>query len=207
MNNPWLKISHYDYENHMFEIGQAQVLNNLTKYYLDKYSPESFALLGCTTGNGLEHIKSETTKYVHAIDINPNYLQRTKERFKGEIKNLKTYNIDIQKSELSINNIDLFFTGLVLEYVEPIKSLNKIIQCLNKNGVLIVIIQKNTHTSSVSKTEYKSLEKLSNIFREVNEGKVDEFIQSRKMELIKRNEIELTKNKSFISLEYRMKRK
>ncbi len=207
MNNPWLKISHYDYENHMLEIGQAQVLNNLTKYYLDKYCPESFALLGCTTGNGLEHIKSETTKYVHAIDINPNYLQRTKERFKDEIKNLKTYNIDIQKSELSINNIDLFFTGLVLEYVEPIKSLNKIIQCLNEDGVLIVIIQKNTHTSSVSKTEYKSLEKLSDIFNEVNEGKIDEFIQSRKMELIKRNEIELTKNKSFILLEYRMKRK
>jgi len=31
MKNPWLEISYSDYENHMTEIGQAKVLNKLTK--------------------------------------------------------------------------------------------------------------------------------------------------------------------------------
>ena len=53
MENPWLNISHTDYENHTIEVGQAQVLNKLTKECLDKCLPEKFALLGCSTGNGL----------------------------------------------------------------------------------------------------------------------------------------------------------
>ncbi len=51
MINPWLTISHSDYEGHMLKTGQAQVLNELTKNCLDKYKPETFALLGCSTGN------------------------------------------------------------------------------------------------------------------------------------------------------------
>ena len=96
MSNPWLEISHSDYENHMTEVGQAEVLNKLTKYCYDKYRPVNFALLGCSTGNGLEHINSETTRNVHAIDINPDYLHITRNRFESKIENLKTYNIDIR---------------------------------------------------------------------------------------------------------------
>lgn len=207
MHNPWLEISHSDYENHMIEVGQAQVLNSSTKYCLDKYLPESFALLGCSTGNGLEHIKPEITKKVYAIDINPEYLNRTKEKFENKINNLEILNTDIQNDELIIKSVDLFFVGLVLEYVKPEKALKKIINTLNEKGILLIVIQKNKQTSFVSKTEYKSLEKLTDISNEVNEVEIDRFIHSENMELINREEIELTKNKSFISLEYRMKEK
>lgn len=44
MNNPWLNIVNSDYENHMIEVGQAQVLNGLTQYSLDKYQPIWFLL-------------------------------------------------------------------------------------------------------------------------------------------------------------------
>ncbi len=205
MKNPWLNISHSDYENHMIEVGQAQVLNGLTKYCLEKYLPENFALLGCSTGNGLEHIKTEITKRVYAIDINPEYLKITNENFESKINNLEIYNIDIQNDELAIKNIDLFFVGLVLEYVEPEKALNKIIKTLRKKGILSIVIQTNKNTSFVSKTKYNSLEKLSYISNEVNEKEIDRFIQSKNLELIKREKIELTKNKSFIYLEYKMK--
>lgn len=80
MKNPWLEISNSDYENHMTEVGQAQALNSLTKYCLDKYLPKNFILLGCTTGNGFEHIKPEITKRVYAINIKPKYLDKTKEK-------------------------------------------------------------------------------------------------------------------------------
>ena len=202
MSNPWKEIPYSDYESHMIEIGQAQILNALTKYCLDKYLPEKFALLGCTTGNGLEHVNSEFTKVVYAIDINQNYLKKAKENFVDKITNLETINIDIQNEELKIKDIDLFFVGLVLEYVEPEKTLKKIINTLNHKGTLFIVIQRNYQTSFVSKTKYKSLEKLAEISKEVNENVIDRFITSENLLLIKREELHLTENKSFITLEY-----
>ena len=205
MDNPWLEISGSDYENHMIEVGQAQVLNKLTKYCLDKYLPENFAILGCATGNGLEHIKPEVTNKVYAIDINSEYLNETEKKFKTKINSFETLNLDIRKDDLTIKNIDLFFVGLVLEYVEPERTLKKIIGTLSKNGILFIVIQKNQEASFVSKTQYKSLEKLTNISNEVNRQKINKFILSENMELIEQEEIKLTENKSFMKLEYKMK--
>ncbi|RXQ94443.1 class I SAM-dependent methyltransferase [Ancylomarina salipaludis] len=205
MENPWLKINHSDYENHMIEVGQSQILNSLKKYCLDKYQPKNFALLGCATGNGLEHVKSNVTNKVYAIDINQEYLNKTQEKFENQIINLELLKRDIQNEELAIKNIDLFFVGLVLEYVDPKKTLNKIIETIGKNGILFIVIQKNKQTTFVSKTKYKSLETLSDISNDVNENEIDSFICLKNMELIKKEEIELTKSKSFITLEYRKK--
>lgn len=203
MDNPWLEIISSDYENHMIEVGQTIVLNNLTQYSLEKYKPENFAILGCTTGNGLEHINPEITHIVHAIDINPEFIAITRVKFEKKINGLKTYNLDIGEDDLMFRNIDLFFIGLVFEYVDPLKSLKKIIQTLKENGVLMIVIQKNIQTTIVTKTKYKSLEKLEGISNEVNEVEIHQFILSNNMELISRKTIELTKNKSFIILEYR----
>ena len=204
MNNPWIEIPYSDYERHMIKIGQAQVLNSLTKYSLDKYSPENFALLGCATGNGLEHINPEITKCIYAIDINQNYLNKTKENFAGKLNNLETINVDIENDELIIQNVDLFFVGLVLEYVETKRTLKKIINTLNNKGVLFIVIQKNRQSSFVSKTKYKSLEILCDYSKEVNEKEIDTFIRSEKLLLLNREEIYLTENKSFITLEYKL---
>lgn len=205
MNNPWLNILNSDYENHMIEVGQAQVLKGLTKYSLDKYQPKSFALIGCATGNGLEHIKPEITKNVYAVDINPEYLYKAREKFNAKIHNLVICNTDIQNDEIKFKNIDLIFIGLVLEYVDPEIALRKLIRTLSGKGILSIVIQKNNLTSFVSKTKYKSLEKLSEISNEVNEEKMDKFLKSKNMELIKRDEIILTENKSFLTLDYRIK--
>lgn len=205
MENPWLKIKHSDYENHMIEIGQSHVLNSLTKYCLEKYQPKNFALLGCATGNGLEHVKFNVTDKVYAIDINQEYLNKTQEKFENQITNFELLKKDIQQEELAIKNIDLFFVGLVLEFVDPQKALNKIIETISKNGILFIVIQKNSQTTIVSKSKYKSLKTLSDISNEVDENKIDSFIRLKNMELINKEEIELTKRKSFITLEYRNK--
>ena len=205
MTNPWLEILHTDYENHMSAVGQAQVLNKLMQRSLRAYQPERFALLGCSTGNGLEYVNTDITKAVFAIDINPDYLNIVHKKFKGKIGNLKTINMDIAKDELKIEKINLFFVGLVLEYVEPIAALEKIITTLSPKGVLTIVIQKNKETAFVTKTQYKSLEKLSAISNEVNEREIDDFIKSKHLELLNRKELELTADKSFILIEYRKK--
>lgn len=206
MPNPWLKIPYSDYENHMREIGQEQALNRLTKYYLDKYRPLTFALLGCATGNGLEHVNPEITKEVFAADINREYLKIARERFRAKIRNLKMLHLDINTDELPFSQIDLLIAGLILEYVEPERTLRKFVRALNENGIMALIIQKNKKTSFISKTRYHSLETLSETSREVNEKEVDILLRTMDMELLKREEIALTETKSFISLEYRLKK-
>lgn len=178
----------------------------MTKYYLDNYQPSAFALLGCSTGNGLEYVNPAITKHVFAIDINPRYLEITREKFKDKIKNLKTLQLDIEKEGLPFSNVDLIIAGLILEYVKPEPALKKMVETLNENGILTLIIQKNKRTSFVSKTRYHSLESLSEISREVDEKEIDALLRALDMELLKREEIPLTKNKSFISSEYRLKK-
>ena len=203
MNNPWLKISPSDYENHMTAVGQAQVLNKLVKDYLHKYRPKSFALLGCSTGNGLEHIGDET-KDVYAIDINPEYLNMLEKNFGQQINKLQILNLDIQKDALPFKNIELFFVGLVLEYVEIKETLHKIIKTLKHQANLVIVIQRNKNSAFVSDTKYKSLEKLTKISNEVDEIKMDQIIRSQNMDLIERKEIVMNPDKSFVVFNYQL---
>lgn len=203
MNNPWLEIPSDDYENHMSEIGQSQILNQLIEKHLNQYKPKKFALLGCSTGNGLEHIDSRITKTTYVIDINPKYLEITYHKFHKTL-NLKPYNIDIQNTALDFMDVELFFIGLVLEYVDPLKSLKNIITTLAKNAILSLVIQKNEKTTFVTSTKYKSLEKLSKISNQVNEDNISSFLLQNGFELINRDVIVLNKNKSFIYFNYQL---
>ena len=76
--NPWLDIPPDDYENHMSspEVQQLQALNTLFKKVLDTVRPSSLAVIGCTTGNGFEHIDTRVTKRIVGIDINAAGLER-----------------------------------------------------------------------------------------------------------------------------------
>jgi hypothetical protein len=66
MTNPWLSNSAEEYEAHMAsaEVGQHQVLSQLFKTVLEEHRPLSLATLGCSTGNGFEHIDPATTRWV-----------------------------------------------------------------------------------------------------------------------------------------------
>jgi len=76
MKNPWLTIPAADYEAHMAlpQVAQAQALNALMAAVLTQYAPKSLSVIGCTTGNGFEHIDTTHTRRVVGIDINPDYL-------------------------------------------------------------------------------------------------------------------------------------
>jgi ubiquinone/menaquinone biosynthesis C-methylase UbiE len=203
MINPWLTITSSDYENHMIEVGQSQILNDLTDLFLKKYKPKSFALIGCATGNGLEHINNKVTTNVYAIDINPDYLLQTRIRYENNIQNLITFCIDLQKDKFDISNIDLAFCGLILEYVEPDIVLKKISEILNVHGKIVIVIQKNIKTSFVTKTKYKSLESLSKFAKEIGEKNVTDICKRLNLKMIYRKEIKLNEKKSFVVLAFK----
>lgn len=202
MQNPWLNIPSSDYTSHMTEVGQAQLLSRLTKESLEQFKPNRFALLGCATGNGFEHINNKITSKVYAIDINGDYLKKCEAQFKDKIPGIETLKLDIQENELNLQDIDLYFIGLVLEYVNPEKALKKIVRTLAKNGRLVIIIQKNEPTNFVSKSSYHSLAKLANFSHEVDEAKISSFLKQKKLNLIEQKIIRLSNQKSFIKLVY-----
>lgn len=199
MNNPWLHISFEDYESHMSDaaIGQLQVLSSITKELLEKFKPASFALPGCTTGNGLEHINPEITKTVHAVDINPEYLQILNERYSQKIKNLHAYCQDINSETFKFKNINLCHLALVLEYVNPEKVLKKAAACLYKNGIISVVIQNSGKSDFVTKSKYESIHKLASIPHEINAEKIITIMKSLKFSLTEKKVYQLPNDKMF----------
>lgn len=200
MENPWLKIPYTDYENHMLQVGQAQVLNALTRHYLERYEPSCFILLGCSTGNGLEHVGPGTER-VYAVDINPEYLDVVWEKFGDRIENLHILQKDIGRDEMEVEDADLVFAGLILEYVDPLTALRIMIRMLSETGILVLVFQVNKRSAFVSKTKYSSLECLSDFAKPVNEEEIKGFIESNGMKLIERKEVELNPGKSFVVFE------
>ena len=97
MLNPWLQIPASDYEDHMSlpEVAQAQALNKLMASALKEYTPASIAVIGCTTGNGFEHIDAAHTRRVVGVDINPVYLGMLEKRFAGRIFDLELVEADV----------------------------------------------------------------------------------------------------------------
>lgn len=198
--NSWLGIPASDYENHMSDasVGQLQALSEITRQALHTHQPKCFALLGCCTGNGLEHISGDVC--VHAVDINPEYLAIVKEWFSDKIPRLQLYALDLNTLELPFEGVNLCLMGLILEYVDVEFALQKAVHALSPEGVLCMVIQKTKNDSFVSKTAYQSLESLSAFSHEVDTAKVIRILEALDMRGIDSCEIPLNQNKSFLVL-------
>lgn len=198
MDNPWLEITGSDYEHHMHEVGQLQLLNRLTLRYLRLFSPEIFALAGCGTGNGLEHVDNYVTKKVIAIDINPDYLQIVQKRFGDQLNDLQILELDIEKEDFTFDAVDLFFAGLILEYIDPAVAITKMTGSLSPEGKIVVVIQKNRASEFVTPTKYSSLKKLALVSHEVDELQITESAAQNGLFLIEREDFPLAEKKSFV---------
>jgi hypothetical protein len=73
MSNPWLGIPADDYLGHMSspKVGQSQVFDRLFAEALQLARPRHVLLLGCSTGNGLQHVDPTVTSHVVGVDIHP----------------------------------------------------------------------------------------------------------------------------------------
>jgi len=173
MDNIWNTIPLEDYELHMQHetVGQLHLLNDLTKKYLRKLSPDIVMFLGIAGGNGLEHIDNKVTSQVFGIDINQNYLDETKKRFEDQIPNLNLINIDISSGKTEkITKANLIWAALIFEYVETGSCFEFINNNIQENGYLIVTIQENNGVSSVSQTGIETIKSAGQIFRLISES-------------------------------------
>jgi len=168
--NPWLDIPLDDYERHMSHdlVGQATLLNSLTKKYLDKIKPETAVFLGIAGGNGLEHIDNNITRTVYGVDINPAYLDTASVRYKETIPTLQLINLDIVKNSETICRTDFVWAALVLEYTGIDNALTFSVNNIRKDGHLVISIQSNNNIQSISPTGVETVKKAGEIFSIIN---------------------------------------
>ncbi len=172
--NPWLRIPIEDYKGHMghSNVKQLSFLNSVFADILAEYRPESICFVGCTNGNGFEHIDGSITKSVTGIDINREYINLAKEQYSKTIPNLALHQADLNNDALPECKADLVHCALIFEFVDVDRVLTKLVDCLNVEGTLTVVLQLPSPDSpTISSTPYNaSLDQVSSIIKLVGPG-------------------------------------
>lgn len=166
MGKVWRDIPLDDYEAHMAspEVGQAQMLADVLGDVIGEHAPRSLALLGCAGGNGLDAVPAATVGRVVAIDINPSFVEATRQRYQGRFRRLDALVGDLETDEFAFDPVDLVFAGLVFEYVNVAGVLTRVQDLLRRDGVLVSVLQlPSPDTATVTPTPYSSLIPIASI--------------------------------------------
>jgi SAM-dependent methyltransferase len=207
--NPWLTIPASDYESHMSstEVGQLSVLNHTLADVLASFSPRSVAVLGCSTGNGFEHIDPNVTHRVVGIDLNPDYLDILARRHKHSLPGLELVCADLASCRFGAHSFDLIHGALIFEYVNPKSLLPELARWLRPDGVLSVVLQLPSPVSKmVSKTPYASLRSLESIMRLVEPSLFRDLAWRCGLAMFQSREVNLKLGKRFHVAYYRKRR-
>ena len=118
--NPWLNIPLEDYEGHMSlpTVAQAQMIADQLDRAIARWAPTSIAVLGCAGGNGLERISAGRVERVVAVDVNPDYIERTRVRHAQRLPGLELVCADVQSESARYSPVDLTYAALLFEYVD-----------------------------------------------------------------------------------------
>ncbi len=198
--NPWLKISAADYEGHMSapSVMQLQMLSKIFADVLNEFSPKAIAVLGCTTGNGFEHLVGRNIKRIVGVDINPEYLAVCRKRYADKLPQLKLLCEDLSTLDLAASSFDLIYAALIFEYVDVDKLLAKIADWLKPDGVLSVVLQLQSESLlPVSETLFESVKTLAPFIKLVTPEAFEQNAAKLKLVLSENNLIELPGGKKF----------
>jgi SAM-dependent methyltransferase len=206
MNSPWLSIQADDYVGHMSspEVAQYQVLNGLLRDTLASVRPGNVLVLGCSIGNGFEHVDPSVTSRIVGIDINPSYLQRLVERFPrpGFVLHLRC--ADLTAYAFEPEAFDLVHAALVFEYLEWSLMLPRVAETLQPGGVLSVVLQLPSQASpAVTPTGFTSLRGLESVFRFVEPDVLVSAAAALALQLESRRTERLKSGKEFEVLRFR----
>lgn len=141
--NPWTVVPAADYERHMGPEGVDQ-LAPLSSIFQEAYAaaqPDRLLLLGCATGNGLEHVNPAVTKRIVGVDVNLQYLGVARQRFIGLGARLELYCAEAEKFRAAPGTFDLVHAALLFEYVHPEVLVRRIAEWLAPEGTCSVVVQ------------------------------------------------------------------
>lgn len=156
--HPWCEIDLGVYEQHMSDaqVGQLQLLHEITAEQLSAYRPRTVGVLGVAGGNGLDLIDPHTTDAIYGYDVNQSFLDACAARFEstlgGQLHLIAT-RID---ERLSIERVDLLIANLIIEYVGLEEFVAFAVANVHAIGVLSCVIQRNEGAGFVSSTKHSS---------------------------------------------------
>jgi SAM-dependent methyltransferase len=205
MRNPWLDIPDDDYVGHMSSptVNQRPMLSRIMGEALESVRPRTMLVLGCSTGNGLEHVNPEITSLVTVIDLNPAYLLRLIEQFPNPGFALDVRCADLANVVLEPEAFDLVHAALVLEYLEWPLLLPRVASTLKPGGVLSIVLQLPSASSpSVTPTVFVRLQSLESLFHFVDPDALVEAARGEGLRLSNRSTEPLAAGKAFEVLRF-----
>jgi SAM-dependent methyltransferase len=141
--NPWTVVPAADYERHMGPEGVDQ-LAPLSALFQESYlaaQPDRVLVLGCATGNGLEHVDPSITAKVVGVDVNLQYLGVARQRFFHLGPRLELFCTEADKYRAPPASFDLVHAALIFEYLYPEVLVRRIAEWLAPSGTCSVVVQ------------------------------------------------------------------
>jgi SAM-dependent methyltransferase len=141
--NPWTIVPAADYERHMGPEGVDQ-LAPLSAIFQESYvaaQPDRLLVLGCATGNGLEHVNPAVTQRIVGVDVNLQYLGVARQRYFHLGPRLELYCQEAEKFRAPPGSFDLVHAALIFEYLAPEALVRKIVEWLGDEGTCSVVLQ------------------------------------------------------------------
>lgn len=174
MSNPWNDIDLSDYENHMSleSVGQLQSLNRFMSKQLNMFQVKTAAVLGVAGGNGLEHIDTDKFQTVYAIDINNEYLNEVKNRYKSLSSVLTCLQLDLITETDKLPQAELVIANLLVEYI-GYYVFSQSIRKISPFYISVVIQINSDSTVWVSDSPYlHAFDRLDEVHHQMEEQKL-----------------------------------
>jgi|SRR5215471_12431180 len=198
MSTPWLSIPLEDYEGHMSSgsVGQLTILAELFKGTLDRYRPESVAVLGVAGGNGLEKIDCKATKRIVGVDINRRYLDEVQRRF-GTLPGLELHCRDFAERGFRLTPVMLVHAGLIFEHVGLGLALENALSLVAPGGVFSVVLQlPSEEEQDVASTTYASMQTLKHNFMLIDISEFQRLLELRGFQIVEQEDRSLPAGKA-----------
>jgi hypothetical protein len=163
---PWLSIPLKDYEGHMsaVDVARLPVLAELFRYVLERWRPESVAVVGIAGGNGLEVIDTSVAKRIVGLDINQRYLDEVKKRF-DTLAGLELHRCDLTMQPADVPPAALVHAALLFEHTGLGLTLENVLSLVAPGGIFSVVLQlPSAEAKNVAITKYTSLQLLKRQF-------------------------------------------
>jgi SAM-dependent methyltransferase len=206
MANPWLEIDVADYLGHMHSpaVNQGPILNELLREALQDLRPRTVLVVGCSDGNGLEHVDPAITRSVTALDINPVFLARLGDRLSDHGFQLDVRCADVASATFEPAAFDLIHAALLFEYVEWMGVLPRLVSALSIRGTFSVVLQQPSPTTpAVTPSPYTRLQTLESLFRFVDPDSLIARANQLSLTLAARRRVPLPGAKAFEVLRFR----
>lgn len=141
--NPWTVVQADDYERYMGPDGVDE-LAPLSALFQEAYvasQPDRVLVLGCGTGNGLEHVNPAVTQQIVGVDVNLQHLGIARQRYFHLGPKLELFCAEAEKFRAGAGRFDLVHAALVFEYVYPEVLVRRISEWISDEGTCSVVLR------------------------------------------------------------------